>query len=43
MKSGTSSLYTYLRAHPQVFMPEGKEPHYFTYGIKNSRLRKGEG
>jgi hypothetical protein len=29
MKSGTSSLYKYLRAHPQVFMPELKEPDYF--------------
>lgn len=28
-KSGTSSLYTYLRQHPQVFMPEVKEPDYF--------------
>jgi Sulfotransferase domain len=28
-KSGTSSLYRYLRQHPQVFMPELKEPDYF--------------
>jgi hypothetical protein len=28
-KSGTTSLYEYLRAHPQIFMPERKEPSYF--------------
>jgi hypothetical protein len=29
MKCGTTSLYEYLRAHPQVFMPEKKELEYF--------------
>jgi hypothetical protein len=28
--SATSSLHTYLRRHPQVFMPALKEPHYFS-------------
>jgi hypothetical protein len=28
-KCGTTALYTYLRQHPQVFMPARKEPHYF--------------
>ncbi len=30
-KCGTTSLYAYLRQHPQIFMPgfSGKEPHYF--------------
>ena len=28
-KSGTTSLYRYLCQHPDVFMPEQKEPHYF--------------
>src|SRR5688500_16472783 len=28
-KCGTTSLYNYLKAHPEVFMPEKKEPHYF--------------
>jgi hypothetical protein len=28
-KSGTTSLYEYLRAHPQVFMSPIKEPTYF--------------
>lgn len=30
-KSGTTSLYEYLRPHPQVFLPERKELHYFSY------------
>jgi hypothetical protein len=30
MKAGTSSLFNYLAAHPQVFMPAQKEVHYFT-------------
>jgi hypothetical protein len=28
-KSGTTSLYHYLKQHPEVFMPERKEPHFF--------------
>ena len=28
-KCGTTALYTYLRDHPDVFMPDVKEPHYF--------------
>lgn len=28
-KAGTSSLYRYLRSHPQIFMCEPKEPDYF--------------
>ena len=28
-KSGTTALYTYLRSHPDVFMPSLKEPSYF--------------
>jgi hypothetical protein len=27
--SGTTSLYRYLKQHPDVFMPALKEPHYF--------------
>ncbi len=35
-KAGTTSLYEYLRQHPQIFMPEIKEPSYFVqgYGVK---------
>jgi hypothetical protein len=29
MKAGTTSLYHYLRDHPQVFMPETKEVNFF--------------
>ncbi len=28
-KSGTTALYQMLRRHPQVFMPENKEPWFF--------------
>lgn len=28
-KCGTTSLYEYLRAHPQVFFPDMKEPNFF--------------
>lgn len=30
-KSGTTSLYQYLRQHPAVFMSAVKEPHYFAF------------
>src|SRR5262249_16680816 len=30
MKAGTTSLWQYLRAHPQVFMPEPKELYFFS-------------
>ena len=35
-KAGTTSLYEYLRQHPQIFMSENKEPCYFVhgYGVK---------
>ncbi len=29
-KSGTTSLYFYLKQHPQVFLPALKEPHFFS-------------
>lgn len=29
-KCGTTALYEYLRAHPNVFMPKLKEPHFFS-------------
>lgn len=34
-KAGTTSLYDWLRQHPQVFMPAEKEPHFFSYGPDN--------
>jgi hypothetical protein len=30
-RSGTTSLYFYLREHPEVFLPEEKEPNFFDY------------
>jgi hypothetical protein len=29
-KCGTTALYEYLRLHPNVYMPELKEPHFFS-------------
>lgn len=29
-RSGTTSLYEYLRAHPQIWMSAHKEPHFFS-------------
>jgi hypothetical protein len=40
MKGGTTSLYHYLKAHPQVFMPQTKELHYF---VAEKNLRRGVG
>ena len=47
-KSGTSSLYQYLKQHPKIFGPWTKEPHFFSYGYnkgldhyrKNFRFHK---
>jgi len=33
-RSGTTSLYEYLRQHPQVFMSRVKEPNYFAFDGK---------
>ncbi len=33
-KSGTTALYEMLRAHPQIFMPELKEPRYFATDLR---------
>ena len=31
-KAGTTSLYHYLRQHPQIYMSPRKEPHFFAFG-----------
>jgi hypothetical protein len=36
-KTGTSSLYHMLRAHPQIFMPDMKEPTFFATELKEDR------
>ena len=37
MKAGTTSLYHYLRPHPQVFMPKIKELDFFAEGMNWER------
>lgn len=41
-KCGTTSLYHYLRQHPDVFLPERKELHYFSWPYM-SRFTAGPG
>ncbi len=41
-KSGTSSVYMYLKQHPDIFMSPIKEPHYFSFDT-DSKLTKGPG
>ncbi|MEY2340716.1 sulfotransferase [Acidithiobacillus sp. IBUN Pt1247-S3] len=31
VKSGTTSLWAYLKQHPEIYFPELKEPHFFTH------------
>jgi hypothetical protein len=38
-KSGTTALYEMLRAHPQIFMPELKEPVYFAAELPRTAHR----
>jgi hypothetical protein len=37
-KSGTTSLYSYLAQHPQIYMSPVKEPMFFTH-MNNDRMR----
>lgn len=39
MKGGTTSLYSYLRGHPEVFMTSTKELHYF---VTEKNLSRGQ-
>ena len=41
-KSGTTSLYMYLKQHPEIFMSPVKEPHFFSYDDR-SKMTKGPG
>jgi hypothetical protein len=41
-KSGTSSLYMYLKQHPDIFMSPVKEPHFFSFDNK-SKYTNGPG
>jgi hypothetical protein len=38
MKCGTTAWYQYLRSHPDIFMPDLKEPGYFATDVPNWRL-----
>ena len=37
-KAGTTSLYSYLRQHPQIYMSPVKEPCYFASEIRPEML-----
>ena len=37
-KCGTTSLYSYLKQHPEIFMPDRKEPHFFGTDLKWNRM-----
>jgi hypothetical protein len=40
-RCGTTSMYEYLKAHPQIFMPEKvKEPHYFAPDAESKTIRR---
>jgi hypothetical protein len=39
-RSGTTSLYCWLKQHPEVFMPDTKEPSYFVHGYGISAWEK---
>jgi hypothetical protein len=40
-KSGTTALYEMLRRHPQIFMPENKEPQFFARNPQPPRSPDG--
>ena len=30
-KSGTTALYRYMKQHPEIYLSDRKEPHFFSY------------
>jgi hypothetical protein len=42
-KSGTSALYSMLREHPQIFMPDAKEPWFFAEELHERTPPRPEG
>ncbi len=38
-KCGTTTLYHWLKLHPDIFMPEAKEPHYFAQNLSDRYCR----
>ena len=41
-KSATTSLYQYLREHPEIFMPSTKEPHFFGSDLSSTKFVRDE-
>lgn len=39
-KSGTTSLYYYLKQHPEIYLPENKEPRFFVSAVFGNLNRK---
>jgi hypothetical protein len=39
-KCGTTALYAYLRQHPDVFMPDTKEPNFFGTDLERRRSQR---
>jgi len=42
-KCGTTGLYHYLKQHPDIFMPERKEPNFFCADLEISRAIRDRG
>src|ERR1700726_956517 len=42
-KSGTTALYEMLRRHPQIFMPDSKEPWFFATELQEHTPPRPEG
>ncbi len=38
-RAGTTALHTYLRQHPQIFMPDLKEPNFFAFAGEELNCR----
>ena len=41
-RAGTTSLYSYLLQHPQLFLPVVKEPCFFTFADEKINYKKGK-
>jgi Sulfotransferase family len=41
-KGGTTSIHRYLSQHPDIFMPELKEPRYFAYDADDAEHRSAD-
>ncbi|WP_353686678.1 sulfotransferase [Thermodesulfovibrio sp. 3462-1] len=39
-KAGTTSLYEYLKEHPEIYMSPVKEPHYFAKDLDYENMRR---